>query len=89
MTAAAREVPPFWSRGSRRRKGVAGLPLDTRLAIEMAVNEENERIALEGELALLELAWKEAEEIAAIADTLALPREVEEQFDELRRKARS
>lgn len=55
----------------------------------MAVNEENERIALEGELALLELAWKEAEEIAAIADTLAIPAQVEEQFEELRRRTRS
>lgn len=87
MTAAAREVPSPWSRASRRRKGIAGLPLDTRLAIEMAVNEENERIALEGELALLELAWKDAEEIAAIADTLAIPQDVERRFEELRRGA--
>ena len=39
----------------------------------MALNEANERHALEGELALLELEWKEAEEIASIADQLALP----------------
>jgi hypothetical protein len=51
--------------------------IETCLAVEMAVNEENERIALEGELELLEDAWKEAEEIAAIADNLALPRSVE------------
>jgi hypothetical protein len=36
----------------------------------MAVNEEHEREALQGELATLELAWKDAEEIAAIADEL-------------------
>ena len=36
----------------------------------MAVHEEQERRALEGELAELEAAWQEAEEIAAIADTL-------------------
>ena len=40
------------------------------LAFEMALNEESERRALEGELAALEAAWREAEEIAAIADAL-------------------
>jgi hypothetical protein len=40
------------------------------LAFEMALNEEVERRALEGELAGLEAAWREAEEIAAIADAL-------------------
>ena len=65
-----------------RRGGVASLlrdyrKIDTlnlssieRLALEMAVHEEGERRVMEGELKLLELAWKEAEEIAAIADTL-------------------
>lgn len=40
------------------------------LALEMALNEEAERRALEGELAALEAAWREAEEIARIADAL-------------------
>jgi hypothetical protein len=40
------------------------------LAFEMALNEESERRALEGELAALEAAWREAEQIAAIADAL-------------------
>jgi hypothetical protein len=40
------------------------------LAFEMALNEDAERRALEGELAALEAAWREAEEIAAIADAL-------------------
>jgi hypothetical protein len=40
------------------------------LAVEMALNEQSERRALEGELAALEAAWREAEEIAAIADRL-------------------
>jgi hypothetical protein len=40
------------------------------LAFEMALNEQSERRALEGELAALEAAWREAEEIAAIADRL-------------------
>lgn len=41
-----------------------------RLALEMALHESVEREALEGELAHLREAWEEAEEIAAIADTL-------------------
>lgn len=40
------------------------------LALEMALHEESERRALGGELAVLEAAWREAEEIAAIADAL-------------------
>jgi hypothetical protein len=62
--------------------------IEAGLAVEMAVNEENERIALEGELALLELAWKEAEEIAAIADRLTLPAAVETGLAELRKPGR-
>lgn len=41
-----------------------------RLALEMAAHEDAERLALEGELRALEAAWRNAEEIAAIADTL-------------------
>lgn len=40
------------------------------LALEMALQEDAERRALEGELAGLEAAWREAEEIARIADAL-------------------
>ncbi|UCC71517.1 MAG: hypothetical protein JSV86_14140 [Gemmatimonadota bacterium] len=50
----------------------------TRLALEMAAHEESERRALEGELAALEAAWREAEEIAAIADALLIPKDVDE-----------
>ncbi len=39
----------------------------------MALHEEQERRALEGELWRLERAWEEAEEIAAISDDLLLP----------------
>jgi hypothetical protein len=60
--------------------------LVTCLAVEMAVNEENERRVVHGELAILEEAWKEAEEVAAIADRLTLPAEFDEQMAELRRK---
>jgi hypothetical protein len=40
------------------------------LALEMALNDEQERRAMEGELATLEAAWRQAEEIAEIADAL-------------------
>jgi hypothetical protein len=63
---------------------LTALPLETRLAVEMAVNEEAERIAMEGDLALLELAWREAQEIAAIADDLLVPEAVESRLRELR-----
>lgn len=57
---------------------LTALPRPTRLAVEMALHEEAERRALEGELQALELAWREAEEIAAIADDLLLPPDTEE-----------
>ncbi|HYR06603.1 MAG TPA: hypothetical protein VEQ60_02465 [Longimicrobium sp.] len=40
------------------------------LALEMALHDETERRALEGELTMLEAMWREAEGIAAIADRL-------------------
>jgi hypothetical protein len=52
---------------------VARLPESMRLAIEMAAHEDAERRAMEGELAMLEAAWQEAEEIAAIADDMFVP----------------
>ena len=51
-----------------------------RLAIEMWLSEEDEAKALAGELALLERQWKEAEELAKIADALAIPDEVNRRF---------
>jgi hypothetical protein len=55
------------------------------LALEMVSHEESERRALEGELYLLEEAWKEAEEIAGISDDLFLPEEISTRLDELKR----
>jgi hypothetical protein len=57
---------------------LAKLPKDIRLAIEMATHEEAERRAMEGELAVLEEAWRNAEEIAGIADSLLVPTEVDD-----------
>ncbi len=66
----------------RDSKGTPGwihvMPKPTRLALEMAVHEEDERRALEGELWRLEQAWRDAEEIAAISDNLLLPKRTEE-----------
>lgn len=52
---------------------IQSLPAPIRLALEMGAHEEQEREAAEGELARLEARWRQAEEIAAIADDLALP----------------
>jgi hypothetical protein len=71
--------------GGDPSRDLGDLPAPLRLALEMAAHEELERRALEGELAMLEAAWREAEEIAAIADTLTLPERVVEQFKRLRR----
>jgi hypothetical protein len=50
----------------------------------MALHEESERRAMDGELAALELAWAEAEQIAKIADDMFLPASMNEQLDKLR-----
>jgi hypothetical protein len=42
------------------------------LALEMALHEEQERRAMQGELSILEAAWRDAERIADIADRLAI-----------------
>jgi hypothetical protein len=57
-----------------------------RLALEMAAHEDSERRALEGELHLLEAAWKDAEEIAGIADDMFLPASMDEDLARLKRR---
>lgn len=72
-----------------KKLGLVGkLPKPTKLALEMAVHEEQERRALEGDLWLLEAAWREAEEIAGIADDLFVPEE-SEQFIERHRASQA
>jgi len=51
-----------------RQLGAMHLSATERLALEMAVHEESERRAMEGELATLETAWRDAEQIAQISD---------------------
>jgi hypothetical protein len=60
------------------------LPRPSRLALEMALHEEQERRALQGELKALEAVWKHAEEIAEISDNLLLPEGTEEFLEEHR-----
>ncbi|MEO7963664.1 MAG: hypothetical protein ABIT38_07110, partial [Gemmatimonadaceae bacterium] len=81
------------SAGKARRRqsefnkyGLYSLPAPHRLALEMALHEEAERRALEGELAELERAWIDAEEVAAISDNLLLPESVDEQFKRMKGK---
>jgi hypothetical protein len=54
--------------------GLLNLTATERIALEMASHEDAERLAMEGELSALEQAWQDAEEIAAIADSLLLPK---------------
>ncbi len=70
----------FWGRGgvgSEPATELLALPLVDRLALEMAAHEESERRAMSGELAKLEAAWREAEEIAEIADAMFDDEELE------------
>ncbi|MEO7457375.1 MAG: hypothetical protein ABIY52_14015 [Gemmatimonadaceae bacterium] len=62
------------------------LPAAGRLALEMATHEESERRALEGELHVLEAAWKDAEEIAGIADDMFLPAGMDDELARLKRR---
>lgn len=82
--------PENWQKGYGRplfpgKPGVIKkLPTPTRLALEMALHEEQEMRAMAGELVELELAWREAEEIAAIADDMFVPGDVQQDLERLK-----
>jgi hypothetical protein len=82
----------FFGEAARLRTGgsapVTHLEYPVRLALEMAAHEEQERRALEGELALLERAWREAEDVAAIADRLLVPTRVDVALERIRASLR-
>jgi hypothetical protein len=81
LAKASAGLPPSSAIGDKRARKQArfsSLAVPTRLALEMALHEERERRALAGELVELELAWREAEEIAAIADNLLVPKPIED-----------
>ena len=64
---------------------VMNLPKEVRLALEMAAHEEQERRALDGELAILEAAWREAEEVAKIADDMFTPADADARLEAFRK----
>jgi hypothetical protein len=81
-----------WRRGRRWSSsewstGLFGMDSVQRLALEMALHEDAERAALEGELDELERAWQEAEEIANIADNLLVPESLSGTLDKMRGKS--
>jgi hypothetical protein len=82
---AARRAGPYVTGRSQQ---LTNTPKDFRLALEMATHEDMEKVWLAGELLDLERAWREAEEIAAIADTLGVPTELDRQFDEIKHRER-
>jgi len=89
FNAAAREAAKHRDWNSWGVSGkLSKIPAEVRLALEMVSHEESERRALEGELYLLEDAWKEAEEIAGISDDLFLPEEISTRLDELKRNVK-
>ena len=80
----AREFERRLSHGKTHHLGK--LPTSIRLALEMAAHEDAEHRALEGELHELETAWKDAEEIAGIADDMFLPDSVTTELARLKRE---
>jgi hypothetical protein len=57
-----------------------------RLALEMAIHEDEERRLLYGELSVLEVAWRREEKLAAIIDKIAIPERLQRQLDLLRQE---
>ena len=72
--------------GHGKSQPIGKLSTSIRLALEMAAHEHSERRALEGELHELETAWKDAEEIAGIADDMFLPESVTTELARLKRE---
>ncbi|MEO7104352.1 MAG: hypothetical protein ABI311_13235 [Gemmatimonadaceae bacterium] len=81
-TAASLAVKPGWNATSQGK--LSRIPIEARLALEMVTHEDDERRALEGELAVLEARWKEAEEIAGISDNMFMPSSVTEWIRKVR-----
>jgi hypothetical protein len=81
---AGAESPRAGRRIDHAGHKISNLPQEVRLALEMAAHEEQERRALEGELAILEAAWREAEEVAKIADNLLTPADTDARLEEIK-----
>jgi hypothetical protein len=78
-------LAPLWRDYTHRFLILERLPASERLAIELWLNEDIERTWLAGELSLLEREWRVAENLAKIADDLAVPADVVEQVERLPR----
>ena len=57
-----------------------------RLALEMAIHEDEERRLMYGELSVLEVAWRREEKLAALIDRIAIPERLQRQLDLLRQE---
>ncbi len=68
------------SAGRYAERALSSFDAPTRLALEMVANEASERRYLEGELKLLERQWRQAEELAAVADSLTVDEDAEAAF---------
>lgn len=79
--ASANGKRPMVSRGANPLSSVSPVLL---LALEMSLHEADERRAIEGELRTLEERWREAEEIAAIADRMLLPAFIDDRLRRMR-----
>lgn len=81
MFAVFKDAPPEqrWKEFSSQSFRLAALEPGDRLAVEMWLSEEDEAKALAGELKLLERQWREADELAKIADSLAVSDDVDRQ----------
>jgi hypothetical protein len=93
LTAVSDDRAPDLATGVLRRslgramatKNLGEFGTATSLALEMALQEQRERELLAGELLDLEFAWKEAEELARIADTL-VPTRIDQALAALKRR---
>ncbi len=81
-TAASLAMKTGWNATMQGR--LSTIPIEARLALEMVTHEDDERRALEGELAVLEERWKEAEEIAGISDNMFLPSSITDWMQRMR-----
>jgi hypothetical protein len=84
LTAVRGRPHRFGRKGRIGKTGLYGLTTIDRLGLEMALHEDAERRAMQGELTLLEAAWRDAEEIAAISDDLLLPDNVKSSLERMR-----
>lgn len=78
------EAKSWYYKLKEGESNIGVLPGRIRLALEMALHDDDERRAMEGELARLEARWREADALAKIADSLLMPEAVEGEIERLR-----